>query len=60
MGDSGPALILCQTPLLRGSQNQNLSNQSCEAGNDCYHGTKEDTEASRNCTVGLRLWVSQD
>lgn len=57
MGDVGPALILCQTPFLRGSQNQSVSNQSCGVGDDCYRGIKEDTEASRNCTIGLKLFV---
>lgn len=59
MGDIGPALILCQTRLLRGSQNQNVSNQYCGAGNDCYSGTKKNTETSRNCTVGLSCGLAR-
>lgn len=58
---TGPALILCQTHtlLLRGSRNQNISSRSCGVEDDCYRGTKENMEASRNCTIGLKLMVSQ-
>lgn len=59
MTDVCPALVLCQTPLLRVSRKQSISNQPCEEGDDGYQGTKEDTEASKNYIIGLKLWVSQ-